>query len=204
MKKTICLLLIITFAALFMSSCEKYERTGENSYVSTNFFSQSVQGIENIDRSADCFDLCVKLLPSDFLEKYSYIDGDYYFYSRLALIYKPQKDVTKALLYLVYDDETYLEAKKDVLSWDLDFENTHKMGGYVFHQNLKMFNSRIETGFYESSAKPSEVLPRDYTMIAYNDDKKTIVFFGKIDENEMTNSFEDHIREYYGEWYEFS
>ena len=187
-----------------MSSCEKYERTGENSYVSTKFFSQSVQGIENIDRSADYFDLCVKLLPSDFLEKYSYIDGDYYFYSRLALIYKPQKDVTKALLYLVYDDETYLEAKKDVLSWDLDFENTHRIGGYVFHQNLKMFNSRIKTGSYESSAKPSEVLPRDYTMIAYNDDKKTIVFFGKIDENEMTNSFEDHIREYYGEWYEFS
>ena len=108
-----------------MSSYEKYERTGENSYVSTKFFSQSVQGIENIDRSSDDFDLCVKLLPSDFLEKYSYIDGDYYFYSRLALIYKPQKDVTKALLYLVYDDETYLEAKKDVLSWDLDFENTH-------------------------------------------------------------------------------
>ena len=204
MKKITCFILIVVFVCVSFTSCRKYEKTGENSYIAETWDSQSIRGIENIDKSADSFDLCVKLLPSDFLEKYGYIDGDYYFYSRLALIYKPQKDVTKALLYLVYDDETYLKAKKDVLSWDLDFENTHQICGYVFHQNLKMFNSRIETGFYESSAKPSEVLPRDYTMIGYNDDKKTIVFFGKIDENEMTNSFENHIREYYGEWYKFS
>ncbi|MBE6536758.1 MAG: hypothetical protein E7673_02270 [Ruminococcaceae bacterium] len=204
MKKITCFILIIVFVCVGFTSCRKYTKTGENSYILKTLNTCSVRGIENFSKVVDSDNLCENLLPSDFLEKYNYIDGDYYLYVRFRLIYKPQKNISKALMYLTYDDETYLEAKKDVLSWDLDFENIHQIGGYLFYQNTELFSSQVVTEVNESSEKPNKVLPRGYTMIGYNDDKKTIVFFGKIDENEMTNSFEDHIREYYGEWYEFS
>ena len=69
MKKIICSLLIITLVVIFMSSCEKYERTGENSYILKTWNTQSVRGIENFSRSADTLDLCAKLLQRGFLEK---------------------------------------------------------------------------------------------------------------------------------------
>ena len=204
MKKLTCFILVVAFICVGFTSCKKHTVTGENSYITEGFSSQTVRGIENFDECHDSIDLTCSLFPEGFLENYNYIDGDFYYHSRFT-IFSKEKSIDKTLMYLVYDDETYLEAKEYLLSLDsfyaFDFENPYYLNDYIFYDDLDRLNSCIEEG--RDYSVNMVKFPGQYNMVGFNDSKNTIVAFSAYT-LVLIHSFPEHVQEYYWEWYEFS
>ena len=189
------------------TSCRKYTKTGENSYIIETFNSQTIRGIENIDECHSSIISPEAMFPKGFLETYDYIICDFYFYSKLALIFNTDEDVEKAFMYLTYDDQTYFEAKEYLLNSDYyDFDSkTYLLNDYVFYEDLYKLNSFRKDGFFEKYDIPESEYryPRWYNMVGFSDKDNTIVFLNASKFRAIDN-FEEHVKAYYGEWYDFS
>ena len=106
------------------------------------------------------------IYDTSFVNKYPYINGNFYFGSTSLLNFKSSY-YEKALLYLQYDAENYVLAKHDVLentnySTDIHFS----CYGFEFYEN---FEYRYGTGFS---------FPEDFVMLSYNDTTRTLLFIG--------------------------
>ena len=126
-------------------------------------------------------------IPFEMIEKFQHIDGDYYFYCR-TLIYD------KVLLSLSYDEQEYQNAKSYVMSvysskLQIDFSDV-----------FESYNSYV---FYFVG----DEYPSDYGLVGFSDTYNTIVFLGlyasKYDYIDPPESFQQHIYEHFGEWYDF-
>ena len=155
-----------------------------------------LHGIEKYGRSNSSMTLTQYLIPilegedgeEAFLRDYQYIEGDY-FYSDKGFLTKNAME--KALMYLIYDSEMYGEAKNVALnSFPLSSINRYTYNGYSFIENLAYYNSHIDEG-------ENLYFPKHFNMVAYNDEKNTIIFIGFIfgkesmdeDDNAALNPF---------------
>jgi hypothetical protein len=145
-----------------------------------------------------------KLIPEGLLDKYIYTEGDYY-YSCVSRL-KNVEIIDKALMYLVYNNSTYTSAKDYVFeNMLLDDSYFYTFNGYVFYINLRYDDIPEEEKSY------SDMFPYFYNIVAINDEKNEIVFFGlyvPYDYNfagkeEIKTNFVEHLKYFYGEWYNF-
>lgn len=149
------------------------------------------RGIEHHSPNNSSYELCVALIPNELLELYEYEDGNYYYYSNEAVL-KPS--VEKVIMNLTYNEEVYANAKNYILeNMSLDFENTREHNGYVFYINLLYYN----------------MFPTKYNMVAINDKKRTLVFFGSLDYSNLESKngyqidFGKYLKDVFGEHYSF-
>lgn len=143
------------------------------------------EGIENCDRKSsidvDCH------IPFEMIEKFQYIDSDYHFFSRMPIY-------DKVLLSLSYNEQEYQNAKSYVMSvysskLQIDFSDSFESyNSYVFYSVRNEY-------------------PSYYTLVAFSDTYNTIVFLGlsapKYDYIDPPESFQQHISEEFGDWYDF-
>jgi molybdopterin/thiamine biosynthesis adenylyltransferase len=116
-------------------NCETFVNFG---YQTTKYFNYSQEEIDNIV-TTEGMNLCVS---TDFIKIESHSEcrdeilPDFY----KLLISKCRKENWSANRRIVLWKRLSVDIDTTMpdASWDLDFENTHKMGGYVFHQNLKI------------------------------------------------------------------
>lgn len=176
MKKTLFLLLLILLVAMLVLGCSK-----DYFWLTDLYF----EGLEEcgIKSSVDID----KHIPFEMIEKFQHIDGDYYFYCRTPIY-------DKVLLSLSYDEQEYQNAKLYVVS-----RYSSKLT-IDFSDSFESYNSYV---FY---AVRNEY-PTLYTLVGFSDTYNTIVFLGlyasKYDYIDPPESFQQHIFEHFGEWYEF-
>lgn len=116
MKKTKILCMILIVSVVFLSSCGThilYHKTG----------------IENFRTNHSEMDLTRYLILDDFLEMFPYVDGDYDYCEKSVGGFGYET----ALLYMVYDENTYYEAKEYALKNLKVVENSEEeYEGYIF------------------------------------------------------------------------
>ena len=173
-----------------------------------SFFSCSMtrEGIEEFHASSSSYGVCDKLVPEQLLENYEHIEGDYFFHSDSYVETKRLMCVDKALMYLVYDSSTYTLAKDYVFeNMVLDDTIFEELNGYVFYINMRYDNILEEQSY-------GDKYPYFYNMVAFNDVKNEIVFLGLYvpyyyyeysGGEEAKSNFSEHLKHFYGEWYNF-
>lgn len=149
MKKALCILLCLAFLFLFCSCHQTIK----------------FDGLDEFSPADSEYSLCQRLLPSEsFIDDFDYIDGDYE-YRDYYEYYMPFYAREHALMYLIYDESNYLLAKEYMLeNIALSSINVFSYNGYQFYENL---NSPANVDF-----------PYWFNMIAYNDEKCTLMFLG--------------------------
>ena len=154
--KRIILLCISCFLTLVLVF--QFSACGE--YVYTN------SGIENFSVEDSAFGLNPHLFPKDFLELYPYIDGGYDYYEKSdAYAY------VTSLIYTVYDEATYLDAKNYALE-NLEYleDSAEQYKGYsVYGRTLDFYDK-----FYKGHETNYKIM-RFY--FAYSDENRTLVAF---------------------------
>ena len=148
MKKTLSLIIILTIVVMMFVGCTHTTKNGLAIY------------IERYNYICD-FELTNDLIYNDaqFLEDFKYIDGDFHYESDFWTC-------SKTLLYLEYDNETYINAKNAVLENTPHYDNeVYEFNGYVFHKTPNMYYN------IEDSLKK-------FILIGYNDEKQTLFFLG--------------------------
>lgn len=189
MRKLISLIVLLIIMLFTLLSCWKpFER----------------KGIENYNKANSNSSLSLELLPSDdFLETFDYIDGDYYYICRETPISLGDE---QEIMYLIYEGDTYKLAKEFALqSLLLSKDHRYSYNGYEFIENI----GRLE------GTDPNVTNSRNpywFNMIAYNDEKNTIIFIGfnmpkvlATPEIEQLLTFEDmgaFLKEYFS-FYDF-
>lgn len=178
MKKTLSILFILTLCFSMCSCswlCERY-----------------VEGLDTYDKGNSAFSICNGPMPLDMIDRFEYIDGNHYFYSYNGYI---DYCYDKMLIYLTYDEKTYLEAKEYVFSdAELNDDKTvGTIGSYVLYTKWGWNN---------------ESYPYWYSLIAFSDETNTFVVISMYDSRLRNANPEDyplneHIKEHFGEWYEF-
>ena len=164
--------------------------------------SRTYEGIEKFHPSSSSYGVCAKLVPEGLLENYTYLHGNYFYNEddSFNLDVGPLDEHT-ALMYLIYEDSMYASAKEYTFN-NLFLEDTvfTEFNGYVFYINLRYHNVR------------EDEYPCFYNMVAFNDNKNEIVFFGLYvsyyyydykEIKELENNFAEHLKYFYGEWYNF-
>ena len=185
MKKIFSVILIVVCVLSLVSCWEKTYR-----------------GIDEFHRGNSDFSLCAWLIPNDFLEIYdNYVSGDYFFYSNNNYI---NNGIDKTLMYLVYEEDIYEDVKQYVFdNMTLDIVNKRELNGYVFYENLSFADS------LEYKDIDPDSFPYQYNMVAINDEKKTVLFFGLIAGSSYENielgntDFAKYLEVFYGEYYSF-
>ena len=116
-------------------------------------------GIENFHEAISEVSLTRLLFPSNFLELYPYTDGDFDYYDESTLKYSYET----ALLYMIYDDATYEQAKQYALEHSPIESTAEKFGSFVFfRQTHKDAAGGDKLRFY----------------IAYSDEKNMLLAVG--------------------------
>ena len=159
----------------------------------------SVDGLSNFSEYHSSMSLNHYLIPEGFLDAYSYIDGDYHYRDNGA-------GFERVLIYLVYDDETYLQAKNCVFeNIELDLENALNCGNCVFYDNLDFSNFREEVYKIIGCG-----YPRFFTMVGVNDKRNTLLFIGVyVSQPDASilefaeSGFEVYAKKIFSEWYDF-
>lgn len=145
------------------SSCDSFKLKG----------GVSLRGIEKYHPANSSLGISEHLLPSeDFIEKYSYIEGDYYYIDTGLFSGHPQES---ELMYLHYEDKGYEEVKQFSLeSYPLSSIHRYSYNDYEFFETLLLPKD------YDclNSEGENKEFPYRFNMISYNDTKKTIVFIG--------------------------
>ncbi|MBE6632772.1 MAG: hypothetical protein E7620_00350 [Ruminococcaceae bacterium] len=120
MKKRIFVILSMVIS-LFLTSCTLYQ----------------AQGIENFHLGHSQCGLTQSLIPQDFLTMFPYERGDYdYIDQHKKMTYSYNRYET-ALIYMVYDEETYVQAKEyffEHMPEDEIHSETYKT--FVFKKNI--------------------------------------------------------------------
>ena len=148
-------------------------------------------------------------LPGNtFLEEFSYLNGEYFFYENSAFcdICGNEKMPNRVLIALEYDTASYYDAKEFVISNIPKYENySYSYNNYYFYMNGK-FMERF------SDDKLPEI-PNWFTMVSYNDLNNMICFLGFHNSypelpdkflNDLQNNWESFIDQYYGEFFNFN
>lgn len=148
-------------------------------------------------------------LPGNtFLEDFSYLNGEYFFYENSAFcdICGNEKMPNRVLIALEYDTASYYDAKEFVISNIPKYENySYSYNNYYFYMNGK-FMERF------SDDKLPEI-PNWFTMVSYNDLNNMICFLGFHNSypelpdkflNDLQNNWESFIDQYYGEFFNFN
>ena len=190
MKKIISVLLLSSILCLCISCGGPY----------TN------RGIENFDPADSSVSLCTELLPSDdFLEVFTYIDGDYYYIDKSGFLDLRDE---QAIMYLIYEKEIY-ESAKEFTYQNLYFSKNSKYSynGYEF-----MVNNWRKLEGRDPNLVNNDIDPYHFKMVAFNDKKNTIIFLGfympmdlVTEEIEQFLTFEDmgaFLKEYFS-FYDF-
>lgn len=148
-----------------------------------------LEGLDTYSEGNSSYSICQGPMPSDMIDKFPYIDGNHYFYSR-SLFVDPYD---KMLIYLTYDKETYIEAK-DYVFEDANLNDEKivgEIGTYIFYRKWD-----------------NEAYPYWYGLIAFSDTDNTVVFLS-IYNSEMEgktpdeHTLEDQITDHFSEWYSF-
>jgi hypothetical protein len=203
-SKKIKILCLCVLPLFLFSSCDKYQLTG----------GISLHGIEKYTPVNSSVEISEYLLPrenytdhnnyQEFLEKYPYIDGDYY--------YIDIEDWTRyqesALMYLIYDEETYEGAKQFSFScYSFSAIYQYSYNGYEFLETLLLPEQK---GALNEDGE-NKRFPYQFNFFSYNDQKKTLVFMGfylgsnKTARDEELLTFSDmgaFLKEYYS-FYDF-
>ena len=148
-------------------------------------------------------------LPGNtFLEDFSYLNGEYFFYEKSAFcdICGNEKMPDRVLLALEYDTASYYDAKEFVISNIPKYENySYSYYNYHFYMNGNFMER------FSNEELPE--IPNWFTMVSYNDLNNMICFLGfhnsypELDEkylNDLENNWQSFIDQYYGKYYDFS
>ena len=132
-----------------------------------------LRGIEQYDPTNSSMSISQYLLPcKDFLKKYPYITGDYFYIDTGAFA---RRTIEQELMYLNYKDDIYDEVKNiSLTSFPLSLTHQYFYNGYVFYESLllpKLYNELDADG-------ESRSFPNHFNMISYNGEKKVLVFIG--------------------------
>ena len=190
MKKTVCLMLCLSFLTVCPAGCDDFVIRGLDSYSGGHTMFATDDFLPNQER---------------FWETHKYIEGDYYFSSEsTGWLFSNLKEV--ALLYLKFDETNYAEVKKFVLEHiAVEEERTYSYNSYYFCEDM--------SDYYEES---SYRFPFHFTLTGYHDEKKIIIFLGiyhyptsndpsEQAQNELANNgnIEPFLKEYFP-MYDFS
>lgn len=146
------------------------------------------EGLETFSPNHSMYGICGGTLPENenMLDKFSYIDGNYYFYSKDDPFFLNPYD--KMLLYLSYEEDIYQEAKTYVANYrQCNDENIiTTINSYVFYNCFDSFD------------------PTSCYLIAFSDCENTIVFLTLYGgRNSTYDTPSCYIVEHFGEWYDF-
>ena len=185
-------LIILSLIFVLLSSCKPRTFNPE-------------KGLENFSVNDSESSLCCCIMPENFIDNYDYEDGDYYF-SSLGFIYK-ENYIDRVLIYLKYDNKTYLDAKADSTEkLILSDEQIGECNGYKFFLNESP--SICACDFLDG-----KYFPQKFLSFGYNDENNTLVFIGfyvvypevEADVAELVaDDWPAFLEKYYGEWYFFS
>ena len=136
-----------------------------------------------------------------FLIDYPYIGGDFHYLTNVN-----RSNIEISFLYLVYDQDVYPQAKEALLTNSYySRENRFSYAGFEFYENLLCSSVHYYDG---------DVFPDRFSMLAYNDEARTIIVlyyndydnYGKSsgDNEYIRNDFGGFIEKHYGQYYDFS
>ena len=158
------------------------------------------EGLEYCNTMNGDYQLDILLPDREFLDKYPYKDGNFYYYNGFFV-------TSKSLLYLKYDEETYSEAKKELFARSVLSDYSFNYKGFVFYQSIFL----EEDSTYREDIK-FEGLDTWFAMIAYNDEKGTLVSAKyckyykddyDIESVKTDEDFAEFIERYFLEFYNF-
>ncbi len=148
-------------------------------------------------------------LPGNtFLEDFSYLNGEYFFYEKSAFcdICGNEKMPNRVLIALEYDTASYYDAKEFVISNIPKYENySYSYNNYYFYMNGKFMERFSDDELPE--------IPNWFTMVSYNDLNNMICFLGFHNSfpelpdkflNDLQNNWQSFIEQYYGEFFNFN
>lgn len=160
-----------------------------------------VQGLEYCNTYVnDTVEIKYLLYDTEFLDKYTYKNGDFFYYGGTFTM-------CKSLLYLEYDEETYDNAKEELLLNTECSQLEFNYKGFTFFNNLSWRNEHRPY-----SENELETLSDCFVMLSYNDERNTIVAIGycKKSSNDISGrdikndeDFAEFIEKYYLEFYKF-
>ena len=159
MKKLLSLMVLIILCCLI--SCDM------------GFSSPNLRGIDKYNEANSSVSLCQELLPSDdYLELFDYIDGDYHYIDNSGYGFSVRDE--QVLMYLTYNEDVYKTAK------EFTFQNIYFLENYKYSYNGYEFLVNIcrKMEGRDSDIVKSEIDPYWFNMVAFNDEKNTIVFMG--------------------------
>ena len=194
MKKLLSLLVLIIILCCLISC-------------NIEFSSNKLSGIDSYNVANSSVSICYELLPSDdFLELFSYIDGDYYYVNNAVNFFSTGDE--QAIMYLIYEEDIY-ESAKEFTFQNMYFLENHK---YSYNGDEFMVNVCRKMDGRDPNIVNGELDPYWFNMIAFNDEKNTIVFLGfympknlATPEIEQLLTFEDmgaFLKEYFS-FYDF-
>ena len=188
--KSFLILLMVALFLFVFSSC--------------TFSHVQEHGLENFNINDSELGLCAFLFPENFLEKFDYIDSDYFYDDFLKLYFFDDEHIDKVLVYGVYNEKTYFEAKKYLQSnLSLINEPIGVAGNYIFYKNTEI-NVHYDKAIYDK---------HHFTAVAFNDTNNTIAFIGLYiaprhydytEYDALYDNWPEFIEYYYGEFYDFN
>lgn len=181
MKRFIIALLLIS--ALF-TSCNDY----------------SNQGLDNFSINDSSLELTTYLIPENFIEKFEYVDGNYYYDDSSVIPFYAVCE--RVLIYIQYEEDVYISAKEfAITNLYLSEEITEEYNQYVFYYSTNNESRNIN----------DDNLPYTFVKFAYNDTKHTLIFMAFDVSVELYDEVDQYLNDwgafldkYYGEWYDFS
>ena len=172
-----------------------------------------IDGLDRFHKEQSDLEVTLKLLPSDnFLDRFSYINGDYH-YKLVAKSYISPETCEQAIVVLEYDQETYQRAKNHCLKvMRLSDTNKKELNGYQFIQNICMPIGYAESStlYLESPESNPYSYPEWFNMLCYNDEKQLLIFLGFQCSSVMDDAIPEKMEnwgafldEFYGEFFDF-
>lgn len=176
-------LIAIILLSLLLSSCSPPPPAKKND------LEQFSPYISDIETTRDA-------IPSDQIEKFSYVDG--YFYYEDAEFYDEQLEWhwdERLLIYIKYSAADYSSAKRYAMeNLDISEDPVERVGDYTFHDN---FTNRRDFQF-----------PYNFLRFAYNDSENVLIFMSFYTNStrelyEANYKWDEFLEAYFGEWYSF-
>jgi len=160
-----------------------------------------VQGIDKFSTEVSTVSLTRYIMPEDFLEKFDYIQGDYFYSDESNL----KEHYERALIYVEYEEIIYDHAKQYVIeNLKLSEDQVYTSNSYIFYEN----NTAEDDGLDFLS---NDMFPCVWMSVAFNDELHRIVFIGFTADDELgdevetfTNDYGVFLNEYFKEFYDFS
>lgn len=196
MKRIISVILVLTFLILLPSCNSHYQKSKEglDYYIDTRNHGYSDS---DFTISSGC------LLPVEFLKKYSYLDGNYYYDENYTtkFLFFTENEVDRAFIWLTYDVEIYEQWKQECL------ENRHSQNSDL--DGKEAFGFTFYSNYEWSQHNEYNRFPYHFTAFGVNDQTNTLVFIGfycnkQSDEEKLQSAktdLEGFIQNYFGEWY---